>query len=163
MKKIAIMLIFAALFSGCEKDEFYLPDQENQNNADYVWPGSANPRPIEDLGRTAVTGWTNVYDYEFRVHLDGSQIDPVPLDIESFSIPHVGPEGTTIYENVDNDATYTISSIENSYIYYTIRSERGHTLKYNLARKSGQSWIWFLRYGLTNDNGEDNMISFDTY
>jgi hypothetical protein len=162
MKKIAILLIFAALL-GCEKDEFYLPDQYQDDIDGYVWPGVANPRPVEDLGRTAVSGWSNVYDYNFRIHLDGSQIDPVPLDIESFAIPHVGPEGTTIYENVNNDATYTISSIENGYIYYTIRSEEGHTLKYNLARRSGQNWIWFLRHGLTNDNGQDNMISFQTY
>lgn len=166
MKKTAIIvtLIFAALFSGCEKEDYYLLNEQTQNNNDgYVWPGGANPKPVEDLGRTAVSGWNNVYDYKFRIHLDGSQIDPVPLDINTFGIPHVGPGGVTIYTNVSNDATYTITEIKNGYIYYTIRSERGHTLKYNLAKRSGSNWTWFLRYGLNHDDGQNNIISFLTY
>lgn len=162
MKKLVLLLIFAALFSGCEKEEWnYLSENDSTTN-NYVWPGHASPRPVENLGRTAVSGWTNVYDYKFRMHLDGSQTDPNPLDINSFAIPHVGPGGVTIYTNVNNDATYTIDKIENGYIYYTIRSQSGNTLKYNLAKKVGNTYSWFLRYGLTSDDGTSNIVTLVT-
>ncbi|MFA7365183.1 MAG: hypothetical protein WCZ12_02375, partial [Patescibacteria group bacterium] len=78
-------------------------------------------------------------------------------------IPHVGPGGVLIYENVANDATYTIDRISGSYIYYTIRSEAGHTLKYNIAKKNGATNVWFLRHGLSRDDGTNNMVTFVTY
>ncbi|PKM91372.1 hypothetical protein CVU82_02130 [Candidatus Falkowbacteria bacterium HGW-Falkowbacteria-1] len=159
MKKIIFFLTFALLLTSCEKE--FVFDEKAPGDSTYDWPGYPVPRPVEELGRTAASGWSNVYDYTFRMHLDGSQSDPNPLTIETFAIPHVGPHGVTIYTNVTNDATYTISKIENGWIYYTIRSEAGNTLKYNLAKKTGtSSYTWFLRYGLTTDDGTTNMVTF---
>lgn len=161
MKKIVFYLTLVFLFTSCEKDLMF--DEKIPNSISYDWPGYSNPKPVESLGRQAVSGWANVYDYAFRMSLDGSQVDPNPLDILSFAIPHVGPNGVTIYENVTNDATYTVNKIEGEWIYYTIRSEVGHTLKYNLAKKTGaSSYVWFLRYGFTDD-GINNIIPFVTY
>ncbi|HNV12574.1 MAG TPA: hypothetical protein PK686_00915 [bacterium] len=161
-KMFALLLVLAALSSGCEKEEWKYLEDDGNGTSSYTWPGYPAPKQVESLGRAAVSGFTNVYDYTFRMHLDGSQTDPNPLDISSFAIPHVGPGGVTIYTNVSNDATYTITKIENGYIHYTIRSQIGHTLKYNLAKRTGSTWTWFLRYGLTVDNGIDNMVTFTT-
>lgn len=163
MKKLFFLMILASIFTACQKEEWDYPEGQSPDNpTNYNWPGYPAPKPVENLGRTTVSGWTNVYDYTFRMHLDGSQADPNPLDVNSFAMPHVGPGGVTIYTNASNDATYTITRIEGGYIYYTIRSQSGHTLKYNLAKRTGSSWTWFLRYGLTVDNGTDNMITFTT-
>lgn len=164
--KLFLILIVGgllALGTSCQKYEFN-PDGTVQGEiinpeTTYTWPG-CNPKPVEFLGKTEAPGWENCYDYSFRLSLDGSQIDPNPLTIESFSIPHVGPGGVTIYENVENDATYTITKVSGGYIYYTIRSERGHTLKYNISKRDGTREVWFLRHELTVDDGSSNMVTF---
>lgn len=177
MKKIIIFLatLVAMTFTSCEKDS-YQPkscascetgdDDGSQNNTDdgYKWPGYPIAHEPMFISRSQVSGYSNVYDYKFSIHLDGSQIDPKPSEgIETFAIPHVGPGGVLIYENVANDATYTINSINGSYIYYTIRSEAGHKLKYNIAKREGASYVWFLRYGLSEDDGTTNIVTFVTY
>lgn len=166
MKKLFLLIVIGgllALGTSCQKYEF---NPDGSSNVDpvnpgttYTWPG-CNPKPVELLGKTEAPGWPNCYDYSFRLSLDGSQTDPNPLTIESFSIPHVGPGGITIYQNVENDATYTITKVSGGYIYYTIRSERGHTLKYNISKREGTKEVWFLRYGLTVDDGSSNMVTF---
>jgi len=167
MKKYLALFIFLALaLSACQKFEITAPDNQiyypaqpgQQSN--YVWNG-CNPQPEEFLGKTPVSGYSNVFDYSFRIHLSGSQINPIS---NQFSIPHVGPGGILIYYNVANDATYTITQISGGWVYYTIRSESGHTLKYNIAvwDSSQGKWIWFLRYGLPYDDGVNNMIIFYT-
>jgi hypothetical protein len=177
MKKLIIFLLalVAMTFTSCEKDS-YEPkscstcqvgdDSSNDDTGEtaYEWPGYPIPHEPIFVSRNKVSGYSNVYDYKFSIHLDGSQIDPEPSEgVKSFAIPHVGPGGVLIYENVANDATYTINSINGSYIYYTIRSEAGHELKYNIAKREGTSYIWFLRYGLSKDDGTTNVITFVTY
>ncbi|HOZ53657.1 MAG TPA: hypothetical protein PK142_03200 [bacterium] len=161
--KLFLLIAIGGLLAlgSCQKLEFN-PDGSDGSDPDpvaYTWPG-CNPKPVEFLSKTEAPGWPNCYDYSFRLSLDGSQTDPNPLTLESFSIPHVGPGGITIYENVENDATYTITKVSGGYIYYTIRSERGHTLKYNISKRDGTREVWFLRYGLTVDDGVNNMVTF---
>lgn len=166
---ISVMVSIALLvgFSACEKEEIYktpswTSGQSTTTTGSYTWPGQARTTQPESLGKSAVSGWANVYDYKFRIHLDGSQVDPNPLILSEFGIPHVGPGGVLIYNNVANDATYIINKIEGGYVYYTIRSEAGHTLKYNLARKVGNNqWIWWLVIQV--DDGINNIISFKAY
>ncbi|MFA5644339.1 MAG: hypothetical protein WC928_02310 [Patescibacteria group bacterium] len=164
---LAIAIVLGT--TSCKKMEFggpYAPLPDNNNNyysETFNWQG-CNPRPIESLGKIKAEGWSNVFDYSFRISLDGSSVDPNPLSLSSFSIPHVGPNGITIYNNVDNDATYTINKIQNGWVYYTIRSESGHTLKYNISKMPGAiPGDWFLKHGLSHDDGINNMISFTTY
>lgn len=168
MKKIALFIVILAIaLSACQKfeitgpppsDQVYKPEQPNQPNG-YTWNG-CNPRPVEELGKIPVSGYNNVFDYSFRIHLDGSQINP---NSGQFSIPHVGPGGILIYNNVANDATYTITQISGGWIYYKIRSEAGHTLKYNIAVWGNNQWVWFLVYSLPYDDGVNNIITFFTY
>lgn len=159
MKKNFLFLfsiLFLFFLVSCEKENSS-PDGVNEL---YKWSG-VNPKPISYLGKES-TSIANVYDYYFKVHLDGSQINPAPFDLSTFGIPHVGPGGSTIYDNVENDATYTITKIEGAYLYYTIRSQVGNNLKYNLAKWNGTKWIWFLCHGLSNDDNNSNMIIFTT-
>jgi hypothetical protein len=165
MKNLIIVLIMLSLgLVSCKKWETEVPrsPSDSDNTEEFNWTG-CDPMPVEELEKIPVEGWNNVYDYKFRMHLNGSQIDPNPLIKEEFSIPHVGPGGKLIYSNVANDATYTIDKIYAGWVYYTIRSEKGHKLKYNIARKEGNEYIWFLKYGLNHDDGINNIITFETY
>lgn len=170
MKKLVILCFFAAILVSCDKNDPLFceglqpqnPQPPIQNN--YVWPGFPIPRAVEFLSRVAVPGQNNIFDYSFRMHLDGSQIDPNPLTISSFAIPHVGPNGVVFYNNIANNATYTITSINAPWIYYTIRARgSGDVLKYNIAKRQGPDYIWFLRHGLSVDDGRTNIITFTTH
>lgn len=166
MKKM--MTIFVALLmAGCS--EYFvegptIPSNPNDPTnpgtvvtEDFPWNG-CDPQDPVSLGRTAVYG--NVYDNHFKMWLGGSQCDPNPLALGTFAIPHVGPNGIVIYNNVANDATYTITGISaDGWVYYTIRSESGHTLKYNIAKNKNGTWIWFLKKGLPYDDGVNNIIT----
>ncbi len=164
-----MVIAVVALLSSCKKYDMATPNIPRNpgngggdNNYSYVWTG-CKPSPVQEIGKTPVGTSVNgiaIFDYQFRMSLDGSQIDPNPLRLERFEIPHVGPGGVTIYENVANDATYTITKISDGYIYYTIRSEIGHTLKYNISVLNGSQRIWFLCYGLANDDNVNNIITF---
>ncbi len=164
MKNLIIVVLFLGLgLVSCKKWETEVPRcpfPETETGENFNWTG-CHPRPVDTLGITQVGG--NVYDYRFRMHLSGSQIDPNPLVKSEFFIPHVGPGGVLIYNNVANDATYTIDKICSGWVYYTIRSEKGHELKYNISRKKSGKHIWFLRYGLQYDDGVTNIITFKTY
>ncbi len=165
----SVLVSLLLIFGSCQKreDEFRPsndptnPGYNNNYNYTYSWPGCF-PKAPEFLGKNEAPGWPNVFDYKFRLSLDGSQVDPNPLDVNRFSIPHVGPNGVLIYNNVENDATYTITGISNGFVYYTIRSEKGHELKYNISIDYNGKEVWFLRYGLTKDDGETNVITFFT-
>jgi hypothetical protein len=168
MKKLFFLFAVVALLGSCK--EFEMPGPNNTPGetptGQYSWPG-CNPRPVEFLGRSQVASGS--YDYSFRMHLDGSQVDPNPLTLSSFSIPHVGPKGCApsngdvIYYNVANDAQYYLDKIENGWIYYRIRSAPGHTLKYNISKMPGPiPGNWFLRHGLAYDDGVNNIIIFTT-
>ena len=180
MKKITIFLIPLILaFGACQKIEFN-PDGSvrgdnnnpgyNNPGSSYFWPGCRPEAPVL-ISRTEAPGWPGVFDYQFKLSLNGSQIDPHPLILGEFSIPHVKNGGGIIYHNVANEATYTLNKIEGGFIFYTIRSEakneygKNHTLKYNISRsyecEGGQ--CWFLVHELVRDNGKDNMIIFTTY
>lgn len=170
MRKLVIFSFLVFALISCEKNEqdwgkTAVPiDENNKGGVEYVWPGYPAPKQVELLSRTAAPGWPGVYDYKFRIHLDGSQVDPYPLNLQTFAIPHVGPGGALIYDNVENDATYTINQISSPWIHYTIRARgTGDTLKYNLAKIEGERRIWFLRHGLTRDDGNTNMIIFVTH
>jgi hypothetical protein len=175
MKKLIVLLPFIlglALWSceevtvpnpGGTSTTNYYNNNNNSNGVPYFnWVGCQPQTPIF-LGRTLVSGYTNVYDNFFKIYLGGSLVDPNPLYISSFSIPHVGPGGQTIYVNVINDATYTITSIDNTYLYYTIRCTEGSTLKYNIAKFFNGDWRWFLRYDegykLNYDDGINNIYT----
>ncbi|MDD3711036.1 MAG: hypothetical protein PHP37_00290 [Patescibacteria group bacterium] len=168
MKKLFFLFAVVALLGSCKEFEMPAPNgASGETPTGYIWPGHATPKPVEFLGKTQVS--SGVYDYAFRMHLDGSQVDPNPLTLSSFSIPHVGPtgcapsNGDVIYHNVDNDAQYYIDKIEGGWIYYRIRSTIGHTLKYNISKMPGAipGW-WFLKYGLLDDDGINNIITFVT-
>lgn len=178
MKKLIVLLPFIlglALWS-CEEvtvpnpgegssttTNYYNNNSGNNGSIPYFkWNGCQPQTPIF-LGRQIVSGYTNVYDNFFKIYLGGSLVDPNPLYISSFSIPHVGPGGQTIYVNVINDATYTITAIDNTYLYYTIRCIEGSTLKYNIAKFYAGEWRWFLRYDqgyqLNYDDGINNIYT----
>lgn len=167
MKKLFFFFALAIVLTSCEKEWAFMESEGkgegSTTGTNYIWPGHPNPKPLEFLGKAnAGGGLVNVFDYSFRIHLDGSCVDPNPLEISRFAIPHVGPGGITIYSNVQNDATYTVKKIENGYLYYTIRSQQGHELKYNIAVKDGDRYTWFLTYELRNtgDDGKNNIITF---
>lgn len=124
----------------------------------FNWIG-CNPEAPIALGRSLVVGYNNVYDNYFKIYLGGSLVDPNPLYMATFSIPHVGPGGQMLYVNVANDATYTITAISGGYVFYTIRCIEGSVLKYNIAKYDGTKWCWFLRYGLPYDDGINNIYT----
>lgn len=168
MKKILFFFAVVALLGSCKEFEMPAPSGNSGETptGSYTWTG-CNPKPVELLGKSQVASGS--YDYSFRMHLDGSQVDPNPLTLSSFSIPHVGPtgcapnNGDVIYHNVPNDAQYYLDKIENGWIYYRIRSAPGHALKYNISKMPGAiPGRWFLRHGLVYDDGVNNIITFVT-
>ncbi len=167
MKKIfflTTLIMTILMIISCKEIEIPVPECPEDNDKSpvtYYWPGYAIPKPVEFQGKTQVS--SGVYDYAFRMHLNGSQVDPNPLTLISFSIPHVGPNGDVIYRNVPNDAQYTITSIEGEWVYYTIRSAPGHILRYNISKMTGPiPGNWFLKHGLPYDDGINNIITFAT-
>lgn len=136
----------ATLLIGCEKDYELYSKSGPDDNDDDTWVFS--PKAAEFTGSTKVNGLprTDVWDYRFRISKNNSRIDPAGLVIRA---PHVGPSGTTIYDNVTNDATYTISVGTDGYIYLTVRTAdmtaSGCKLKFNLS--AGTNNIWFQASG----------------
>lgn len=144
--------LFSAIFltlalSGCEKDydfEKSSPNPDPNGDYNYVY----NPKPMEYLGSAYVSGLTrtDVWDYRFKISLGNSKVNPNGLTIK---VPHVGPGGTTIYDNVSNDAYYTVTvTYSDGYAYLTIRTATmvttGCKLKFNLSAGNN---TWFLASG----------------
>ena len=44
----------------------------------------------------------------------------------------------------------------------TQSAAKNHELKYNISIDYNGKEVWFLRYGLTKDDGETNVITFFT-
>ena len=177
MKKLLVLLTVTLFLWSCEEvtvpqpissgpttDYYHQGQGQSGEDVPYFNWTSCNPQEPVYLGKNEVGN--GVYDYLFKVYLGGSLVDPNPLYMSTFSIPHVGPGGRLIYDNVANDATYTITGIDNQYLYYTIRSIKGSVLKYNIAKYYNGAWRWFLRrdsgYSLSYDDGVNNIYSFKT-
>jgi len=168
MKKLILLMLIgiAIITSSCGGDYNFNPNEPIIDDDDTVavsddfnWNG-LNQLPLDTIGINLVSG--NVYDYNFRIYLGNSQCNPNPLILSTFGIPHVS-QGETIYYNRANEAQYNITGITNGWVYFTIRCETGQQLKFNVAKWNGVKWIWFLKYGLSPDDGITNIYVFYTY
>lgn len=163
-----LLIGIAIIINSCGDNNIdppYVPPINNNNDTvsvdEFAWTAGMTQRPLDTIGRQLVTG--NVYNYNFRMYLGNSQCNPNPLYLYSFGIPHVNSQGQTVYPNSSNEAQYNITSISGGWVYFTIRCEAGHLLKFNVAKFYNGQWIWFLRYGLYPDDNENNIYSFYTY
>lgn len=97
----------------------------------------------------------------YKISLNACTVNPSWASISSFKIPHVGPGGVVIYENVANDATYTLLGFQNGYVYYSIVSKKGQQLKYNISYMINPiPGLWFLVIPI--DDGITNIITLMT-
>ncbi|HPT08232.1 MAG TPA: hypothetical protein PLE28_00855 [bacterium] len=140
-------------------NEPIIDDEDTATTEDFTWNG-LDQRPLDTIGKVSVSG--NIYNYNFRMYLGNSQCNPNPLILSTFGIPHVS-QGETIYYNRANEAQYNITSISDGWVYFSIRCETGQLLKFNIAKWKNEHWIWFLKYGLSPDDGVTNIYSFYTY
>lgn len=92
----------------------------------------------------------------YKLNLNACTSNPSFTVIGDYKIPHVGPGGIVIYENVANDATYTILGFGGGHIYILILSETGHELKWNISLiVNGLPGLWFLVIPV--DDGTNNI------
>jgi hypothetical protein len=165
---ILAVISLIVILSGCTKKEDIMmspngsSSNNNNNNNGYVWSG-CNPEPISFISSAKVSGYTDVWDYNFLIKLNNSQTNPVGVNLFA---PHVGPGGALIYTNANNDATYTITSTEAGNLYLTIRTSdcgsAGCRLKFNVSVGEAPNAIWFVAdgYGAPGvDNGSTNIYS----
>lgn len=169
MKKITFIfaaLAFFAILISCNKEPKMIirnghiieDDSDNNNNDGYTWY-SCQPKPINFDKSEFVSGSGNdaIYWYYFNVSLDNSQANANSITSALIFFPHIGPGGTTIYENVNNDATYEVINIKNGYVYFKIKTANvintGCPLKFNLAlTPTPSNYIWFSANGSYTQN-----------
>ena len=169
MKKIVFLAaIIVFVFSSCSKEpkmvikngvatETSDDDSNNSGSDGYTWT-HCDPSAIifEKSEFDGGAGNDARYWYYFRVSLNNSQANPNSATSASILIPHVGPQSTTIYDNVSNDATYEVLKIEKGYVFFRILTANvtstGCPLKFNLALKTGSTNAWFSANGYYTQN-----------
>lgn len=174
MKKIVVIcfavVMVAMIFSSCTKEtKVIIRDgvPVEIEDGDYVWT-SCRPQPlvVDHSEFVSGSGDNAIYWYYFHISLDNSQANSTGAKSSDILFPHVGPSGTTIYENVYNDATYEVVRIADGIVYFRVKTANvvasGCPLKFNLAFSTSAGPVWFSANGsLTRnvgiDNGSDNV------
>jgi hypothetical protein len=170
MKKLIFLIIMVSLCCSCNNEkEMVLRNGkvvEEENNSTYTWSG-CKPKPLNfEKSEYGVDPTTHIayYWYYFHISLDNSQADASNVTISDVYIPHVGPNGKIIYNNVGNDATYEVIKIENGVCYFKIKTadvvSTGCPLKFNLALLVSGNYVWFSANGAYTQNvGIDDGVN----
>ena len=155
MKKLILLIAVLLAISACKKESVTIDKRSGSSNSNtntdgvYTWPGFCIPANLTFIGSTPVTeNGISEWIYTFSISLNTSQVNPVG---KVLYIPHVGPSGTTIYDNVANDATYTIVSVVNGLLTFSVKTadvtSAGCKLKFNLSVDRDANARFFLAHG----------------
>ncbi len=159
IKFFFLTIVVALLFASCEKEVIVRPGNNgdpgdpNNNGTGYSWIYS--PAPATEAAPATFNGGsgsTANYTYYVRVPLNNFKINPYSGGVLSqLYVPHVGPGSTTIYNNVNNDATYTIYKVEAGYAYVSIVTNNvtatGCILEWNISVGDGSNPNWAVANG----------------
>ncbi len=188
MKKVILFAIALAVatLSSCVKADYYknadgtvtVDPGETKNSDKWTYNWQYQPQEliqaptVSSLGVTSPRGYPSV-KVTFKVSLANAKVDP---RYKNITIPHVGPGGTTIYENVANDATYKVENIDKANGIATISistdvpTNTGYVelvFNLNVDDPNGDHINWFQAYGNfakckfnNSDDGSTNSLGF---
>jgi len=190
-----VMMIAATSCHSDYYNEMSTPQKTGVVDVDnewtYTWkscqPQELTSAPtVVSLNKNSNRGYPSV-KCTFAISLNNSTINPtIGFDVNTktgnLEIPHVGPKvngtSTVIYTNVDNDATYTIESVDkvNGTVTISIATDvptsPGYTdLLFNVSvLDNNKKHNWFTAYGkysksknLGYDDGKNNIFGFRIY